>query len=219
MVKNRGEYRLVSFDMDGTLTRGTTALQYFASQLGQSQRAAELEHLYKTKVLDDQQVAEAYAALLKGVSIEQFGEWMGAIPKVDHITEVVANLHNLKLMVGIVSVGPRMATEALEPRDGFDFVSGSWHEFKDGVHMGRMIKVMSGADKVEVLTERCEEYGYTMDQVIAVGDSRSDVDIFERVGYAIAFNADYHLWGKADEHVESNDLMDVYALIARLLNC
>ena len=39
-------YKLVSFDLDGTLTIGTTCLQYYVKKLGIEDKAIDLENLY-----------------------------------------------------------------------------------------------------------------------------------------------------------------------------
>lgn len=49
----------------------------------------------------------------------------------------------------------------------------------------------------------------TSSEVVAVGDSVSDILIFEEVGLPIAFNYDDSLHGKAKIYIKSNSLLTV----------
>jgi phosphoserine phosphatase len=206
-------FKIVSFDMDGTLTLGTTSLQFYVTKLHQEKRAKELEDFYKNHKIDDFQVADAYAEILKGTSRRQLDEWTKEIPKVKNIGETVRKIKELGLIVGITSVGPYFTSEAYQNFFGFDFISGSQHEFENGIHTGRMIKTLTGEDKVKILAEICKKYQVSFPEVIAVGDSRSDIPIFENAGYDIALNADENLRGRIDSFVKSDDLLEVYKQI------
>lgn len=206
-------FKIVSFDLDGTLTLGTTSLQFYVTKLHQEKNAKKLERLYKTHKIDDFQIADAYAEILKGISREELNHWTREIPRVRNIGETVRKLKKLNLIVGITSVGPYFASEVYQELFRFDFISGSLHEFKNGAHTGRMIKTLTGKDKIKILDSICKKYRVFFPQVIAVGDSRSDIPIFEKAGFDIALNADENLIDKTDCFIKNNDLLEVYAVI------
>lgn len=210
-------FKIVSFDMDGTLTLGITSLQFYVTKLHQEKKAKELERLYKTHKIDDFQIADAYAEILKGIPRKKLDVWTREIPRVKNIGETVKKLKKLNLIVGITSVGPYFASEVYQELFGFDFISGSLHEFKDEIHTGRMIKTLTGKDKVKVLGSICKKYKISFSQVVAVGDSRSDIQIFEKAGYDIAINADKNLKDKTDCFIKSKNLLKVYLAIEKLL--
>jgi len=54
-----------------------------------------------------------------------------------------------------------------------------------------------------------------MSQVIAIGDSFSDLPIFSKVGCSIALNYDEVLEGKADIYVRSNNIFSVIDSIGK----
>lgn len=209
--------KIVSFDMDGTLTRGGTSLQFYASELGKQERAKELETLYKTHQIDDIKIAEEYALMLKGLSKTALYKLTRKIPKVKNIGETIKALKGLGLRVGITSVGPSFTSEAFQQWFGFDFISGSTHEFKNDIHTGKMIKTLSGKDKLAIVESECVRHHATLSQVIAIGDSRSDIPIFEKAGYSIAFNADDNLKDKAKLFLQSEDLLKIYNAIKKLV--
>lgn len=203
--------------MDGTLTLGTTSLQFYVAKLHQEKKAKELERLYKTHKIDDFQIADSYAEILKGISRKKLGVWTKKIPRVKNIGETVKKLKKLNLIVGITSVGPYFTSETYQKLFGFDFISGSTHEFKNKIHTGRMIKTLTGKDKVKILEAICKKYRVSFPQVIAVGDSRSDIPIFEKAGLDIALNSDENLSNKTDCFIESENLLEVYSVIKKLL--
>lgn len=214
--KKPAKFKIVSFDMDGTLTRKVTALQYYLQKLNQEKKAAELENLYRTHKIDDDQVADAYAKILKGASLKQLENWTKEIPQMKNIKNTVQKIKDLGLVVGITSVGPIFASETFKKLYGFDFITGSKHKFINNIHAGKMINTLSGKDKLKVLKSICEKYKTSLKKVIAVGDSRSDIPIFESVGVSIALNADENLTGKTDQSLETDDLLEVYNLIKKI---
>lgn len=201
--------------MDGTLTKDTTSLQFYVTKLNQQKKAKELESLYQTHQIDDFQIADAYAEILKGTSLKQFEEWTMEIPRMKNIGETVEALKNLHLIVGITSIGPSFTSEIFQKLYGFDFISGSTHQFLNEIHTGKMIKTLAGEDKVRILTSICQKYHVFPSQVIAVGDSRSDIPIFEKAGLDIALNADENLKDKTDIFIQSDDLLEVYEVIEK----
>jgi len=211
------KYKMVSFDMDGTLTVKTTCLQYYVKKLGIEDKAMELESLYKNHEVDDYQIADRYAEILKGTTKKQFDEWTEEIPRMQNIKETIDKLKELGFVVGITSVGPTFASEYFSNKFGFDFVSGSEHEFINGIHSGKMIHTLSGKDKVTILEKLSKEKGIEMNEIIAVGDSRSDIPIFEKVGFRIALNADENLKSVTDLFVQSENLLDVSSAIINIL--
>jgi len=214
---NEINFKIVSFDMDGTLTYKIPSLQYFATKLNKESKAKELENFYQSFKLTEEQVATVYAKFLKGLTREKLFKWAKEMPQLKNIGQTVKSLKNLGLQVGITSVGPYFVAEYFQKNCGFDFVSGSTHEFKKEVHQGKMIRVLSGQDKVKILELICQQKRVKLSQVIAVGDSRSDIPIFSKAGLDISLNGDDSLVDKADIFIQTDDLLDVYrAIKARL---
>jgi phosphoserine phosphatase len=83
----------------------------------------------------------------------------------------------------------------------------------DGVLSGTVTRYFDEHDKVRFVEEWCARNGYTMSQVAAVGDSRSDVPLFERVGMSIALNATSNARAVATHVLDTDNLCDVLALL------
>jgi phosphoserine phosphatase len=68
---------------------------------------------------------------------------------------------------------------------------------------------------IDGIEEWCREHGHSLAEVTAVGDSRSDVPLFEQAGYAIALNATADARALADVAVDTDQLS---AVLDRLLD-
>lgn len=86
-------------------------------------------------------------------------------------------------------------------------------ESEEGILLGTVSRYFEPGDKVDFVRDIALRQGLTMDDVVAVGDSRSDIPLFETVGFAIALNATPDARRVADTHVETSDLRDVVPLI------
>jgi phosphoserine phosphatase len=79
----------------------------------------------------------------------------------------------------------------------------------DGVLTGEVTRHFDEHDKATFVTSWCEQNGYEMSQVVAVGDARSDVPLFGRVGFSIALNATPEAQLAASLVMDTDDLRDV----------
>lgn len=68
---------------------------------------------------------------------------------------------------------------------------------------------MGDSGKLDGLIEFCRENKVTLDDVVAIGDSASDIKVFEKVGKAIAINYSNKLIGKADKYLETHKISDI----------
>jgi phosphoserine phosphatase len=68
-------------------------------------------------------------------------------------------------------------------------------------------------DKLRFVEDWCAQNGYSMRQVAAIGDSRSDVPLFHRAGMSIALNATPDAQAAASHVLDTEDLRDVLALL------
>lgn len=101
----------------------------------------------------------------------------------------------------------------MNKRYAFDQVFSSEYEVLDGIFTGKILKHLGDSGKLKCLISYCNNIEVELKNVISIGDSKSDVSIFEAVGKSIALNYSNFLVGKANEYVKSEDLRDVLKLI------
>ena len=115
--------------------------------------------------------------------------------------------HGLRVVLGTVT--RRFAAEALRKRYGFEAVSGTEMTSAGGVLSGRVAHHFDEHDNPGFVEEYCRGISVPMSRCAAVGDSRSDVPLFEKAGLAIAVNATPAARAVADLALDADDLRAV----------
>jgi phosphoserine phosphatase len=209
----RARYPVVVFDLDGTLLRTTTVSQYLADWMGHTDAIADLESRFRAHEISNRVVADASAAWFEGREPDRVWAELERAPWIEGIEETVGALAAAGARILLGTVTWRFAAEMLQRRYGFDAVCGTEMQVGDGLLSGRVSRYFDEHDKVRFVEDWSAEHGFGMDEVAAVGDSRSDVPLFERAGLSIALNATEDARAVADRAVDSEDLRDVLPLL------
>jgi len=118
-------------------------------------------------------------------------EAMSKIPSIDDIRPGVAMLRQRSVEAFIATVSWSFAARGLADLWGFSKVCGAELELdrSSGRLTGRVARHFQPEDKVAFVAEHCRRSGIEMEQVVAIGDSRSDLPLFRAVGFSVALNA------------------------------
>ncbi len=206
-------FPVVVFDLDGTLLRGTTVSLLLAQWLGQAAAIAELERAFHAHEISNGVVADTSAGWLAGKSVAEAwrvledGSWIDGMAE----TFQVLTTAGVSLLLGTITWS--FAAEMLRERYGFAAVSGTEMQAPDGVLSGVVSRYFDEHDKLRFVEDWCAQNGYSMSQVAAIGDSRSDVPLFHRAGISIALNATPDARAAATHVLDTEDLRDVLALL------
>ncbi len=208
-----GVYPVVVFDLDGTLLRGTTVSLLLAQWLGQTEEIAELERAFRAHEISNSVVADTSAGWLAGQSTADAwqvltkGNWIHGMAE----TFQMLIAAGVSMLLGTITWS--FAAEMLRQQYGFAAASGTEMQTTDGILSGEVTRYFDEHDKVRFVEEWCEDNGFSMNQVAAVGDSRSDVPLFGRVGKSIALNATPDARAAATHVLDTDDLCDVLTLL------
>ncbi len=206
-------YPVVVFDLDGTLLRGTTVSLLLAQWLGREEEIAELERAFHAHEISNSVVADASAAWFAGQSTADVWHVLSDGPWIDGMAETLQALTaaDVSLLLGTITWS--FAAEMLRDRHGFVAVSGTEMPVADGILSGVVSRYFDEHDKLRFVEAWCAEHGYSMSQVAAVGDSRSDVPLFRQVGLSIALNATPDARDAAMHALDTDDLRDLLPLL------
>jgi phosphoserine phosphatase len=198
----------IFFDVDGTLVPETSSSQHMASFLGHLPALLGAEDAYAAGTLTNQQVSVLDARGWAGRRPSELGNWLDELPLVNGITEVVAWCREQQLV-------PLLATLAWEPvglylceRFGFDGACGPSLEVFEGRYTGEVAAHFDEYIKRDYALAAAARLGLEPRSCAAIGDSRSDVPLFECVGLAVAYNATAAARAIAHVSVEGEDLRD-----------
>ncbi|WP_310604237.1 HAD family hydrolase [Anaerosporobacter sp.] len=210
----QSHFKVASFDMDGTLIKGTTSNLFYAKLLNVEDKVIQLENELKAGRIDSNIFMVSVSEIMDKLTVDYIKEHFDLLPIVDGIAETVNTLKEAGIKPIIVTTSNILFAECFKEKYGFDEVFGTVHEvLKDGT-VGIGTTVCSSKHKIEHVQSIVESLGGNMEDVFAVGDSFSDVPLFEKVGFSVAFNHDETLEGKADLYVKSNTIYSVMEAIA-----
>ena len=206
-------YPVVVFDLDGTLLRRTTVSLLLAEYLGHTETFDELERSFAAGEISNRAIADASARCYAGRTTSEIRSVLAAASWIDGIDETVRTLAETGTHVLLATITWRLAAELLQERHGFTSVSGTELQITNGVVGDVVSRYFDEHDKVRFVEDWCAQNGYSMSQVAAIGDSRSDVPLFRRVGLSIALNATSDARAVATHVLDTEDLRDVLALL------
>lgn len=209
MSSSGSRWRLVVVDMDGTLVPGTSALAHLSSRLGHEPLIDGLEHQLAQGLVTDRDVAETYARSYRGVALADAAQQMSRIPLLDDISTGVELLRGRSVDAVIVTVSWSFAAQALADLWGFTHAYGADLELDSttGHFTGTVARHFRPQDKALVVEQHCQRAGISMEQVVAIGDSRSDLPLFQAVGFSVALNATDDARAAATISVDSLSLL------------
>jgi phosphoserine phosphatase len=201
--------RLVSFDLDGTLVKGTTTCLELGRRRGCLDDVTSLEHRYAKGEISHDQFADANAAAYRDWPLAEAEAAVLAMPLIGGITETVSALRARNCHVLIVTVTWSFAARTLVNFLNLDGFAGATMGESDGRLTGKVAAHFGECDKPRFVRDCGRRHGIELAQSIAVGDSRSDLPLFAEVGRAIALNATDDARRAAHVAVDTDDLRDV----------
>jgi phosphoserine phosphatase len=206
------------FDLDGTLVHGTTVLKHVGHHLGHLETVESLVKGYESFRLSNREVSTAAARLFTGLTRADLLGLMEDIPRLNDIDEAIGELRRKNVYCVVATVTFDFASEWFAKRYGFDTFSGIELGFDaKGRATGEVVRHFDEDDKAVFVRDQSLQLGADLGSVFYLGDSRSDLRVFEIVGFAVALNATLEAIAVAHVSVESDSLWRALTAVPGLL--
>jgi HAD superfamily phosphoserine phosphatase-like hydrolase len=205
---------LICLDMDGVLTTESNFWLRLHESYGTLTEGKELTRQYLHTDYD-RLVKEVVGRLWKGKSQAEFDRLVARIPLQVGAQDLFVHLEEQrvagKCRVAIITSGPMELASRITGAYPVDCVFANQLHFTGGKVDGRFSwPVGAGTQaKVEIVEGICRDLGLQMKDVTYVGDSTSDLALFQVVGKSIAFNTNCGELRNRATHVVDGTLRDV----------
>lgn len=203
-------FKVACFDMDGTLITNTNSVQYLCELSDNKEKVDEIQEKEDNDEISWIEADYLKGKLFEGLEVEKINEeFDNYIDLIQGIKDVITKLKENNIKSILVTAGPIQVAEVLRNRFDFDNVYGSIYEINEGKFTGKIVKHLGDTGKVESLKSYCEKNSVSFEDCVAIGDSASDIKVFEKCKKSIAINYSQKLLGLADVYLITENLCDV----------
>ncbi len=202
--------KIVTFDIDGTLTIGHGWF-YIASLLGKADEYLEYTAMFRSGRTGEAEHLSNLLSIAEGVPVLKIHSILRSVPKLRNLSAAVRMLSANGLETMLLTHNPQYVCEWYEKRFGFSDHGSAYQPVENGVvcRAGTL-----RPDKVAWLKQMCAERRISPRDVLHVGDSASDAAVFRATGSGIAVNSrEGETTGSAAAAINTTDMKDVAKLI------
>jgi phosphoserine phosphatase len=111
--------------------------------------------------------------------------------------------------VVLATLGYELSARYFQKQYGFNEVRGTTLEVKKGIITGKKMVIFEEHEKALFLKRLAKKFKLPLSQTAAVGDSRSDREVFKIAGFRVAINQDGFLKGLAHVDVKGRDMREI----------
>ena len=219
MAENH-RFKLVIFDLDGTLTQERSIWEYIHKKLGKWYGfAVEYQNQFLAGKISYEEFCERDAQVWKGMKVEELLEIVKTVPFHPGVDELIDYLKHIGLKLTMISSGLSLLSDWVHQKYGFDYSVSNDLLHEDGILTGK-VKIQVYYDKKAEWVKRIlKQFDVRPEEVIAIGDSKGDMDMFHMVGFSVAFNSFCSdLDQIATTCVQSQNLTDIIPKLPLLLD-
>jgi len=204
-------YKLIIFDIDGTITRHISSWRYIHEKLGLWRRQAFCyqEQFWAGKITY-RRFCELDAAHWKGLPEKKIRKIFKSVLYSKNAKACIKSLKERGFKLVAISTGLQFMLNRVMDELGFDYALSNRLLSHRGILTGHVkINIEHGA-KDKVLRRIFKRFKVRPREVISIGDSEGDIPLAKICGYSIAFNSSSkELSRMADYTCKTKDFKEV----------
>jgi len=185
-----GRFKLALFDLDGTLTKERSAWEYIHKRLGIWEGYAEkFQEAFLRGEIDYERFCHLDAQIWKGMKVSELERIIREIPLHEGIEDLLGYLNSKGIKLGIISSGLSFLADWVGEKFGFDYAVANELGAADGALTGE-VKIRVYYDrKGEWVQQAMSRFKTKKEELVAIGDSTGDIQMFQMAGLSVAFNS------------------------------
>lgn len=205
-------YKLIIFDIDGTITTHISSWRYIHEKLGLWQdRAFKYQEEFLAGKIDYRKFCELDAAHWKGMSQSRIRNIFKSVRYSKNAKLCIEKLKRQGFKLAAVSTGLQYMPDRIKREMDFDYAVSNRLVSRNGKLTGGVRISLAHGAKHEVLETIFKKFGVKPHEVISVGDSEGDIPLARETGYSIAFNSTSRELSKlADYNCRTKDFKEIY---------
>ena len=216
------KYKLVCFDVDGTLVDDTiyiwkTLHETFGTP---KEEVRKMLDKYLNKEIKYQDWVDHDVAMLKqrGATEQKILDVVKKLKLMEGACETVTALKEKGMKLAVVSGSLSMVLDELFPDHPFDEVLINKFEFaEDGTLVRGVATDFDMEHKATGLKHLADKWGFDLGDCVFIGDNRNDIHIAETAGFSIAFNSKSEMLSEICDVVIPRDVKDIRAVLPHIL--
>ncbi|MGB2960833.1 MAG: HAD family phosphatase [Candidatus Omnitrophota bacterium] len=204
-------YKLIVFDIDGTITRHISSWRLIHEKLGLWDiLARKYQEQFLAGKISYRRFCELDAAHWKGLRVKKLYAIFKNIRYSKNVKRAIKKLKKKGFKLVAISTGLQFITERVKEELGFHYVIGNRLDVRAGKLTGKVKINISHGAKGKTLRSILKRFKVKPHEMIAVGDSEGDIPMVKLAGYSIAFNSSSETLSKVVDHdCRSADFMEV----------
>ncbi|MGB2601338.1 MAG: HAD family phosphatase [Candidatus Omnitrophota bacterium] len=205
------KYKLIVFDIDGTITRHVSSWRYIHEKLGLwDVLAKKYQDQFLAGKISYKRFCELDAAHWKGMNVNKLHKVFAGVRYSKNAKRAIKRLKKEGFKLVAISTGLQFITERVKNELGFDHVIGNRLNSRNGRLTGGVTINISHGAKGKTVRGILTRFGANPRDMIAIGDSEGDIPMIKLAGYSIAFNSSSEVLSKmVDYNCTSDDFMKV----------
>lgn len=214
------KYKLIIFDIDGTITQHISSWRYIHENLGLwENRAFSYQEQFFAGKISYRKFCELDAAHWRGMSEQKIRKIFKGVLYSKNTVPVIKKLKKMGFKLAAVSTGLQFMPDRIRKELKFDYAISNRLASRNG-HLtgGVIIKIAHGA-KHKILKSIFKRFKVKPHEAICVGDSEGDIPLAKECGYSIAFNSTSNeLSNISDYNCRSRDFNEIFKKIVLISN-
>ncbi len=188
------KYKLIIFDVDGTLTNIKNSWQELHKLAGtwDKKETKNLIELYEKKIITYKEFCEKELFLISETKIKEssiLSNLQKTLLPHKNLYKMFFDLKNLGLNIATISSGLQFVSNILNLKKYIDFAYFNEVKIKEDF-LTNNFNLIVDDDKLNIFYELLNFYNITEDNVIFVGDGRNDIPISKKVKMFLALNTE-----------------------------